>query len=80
MKAGFLRMTRKTHHAHRHLHHLVSARVRVVHEGPRLHQIELVDVGLAGGYEAATDPDHQSCRRRSKTVPVHVVLGSFVVT
>src|SRR3954464_11408089 len=33
------------HHAHRHLHHLVG--VRVVHEGPALPHLELVDEGFS---------------------------------
>jgi hypothetical protein len=36
-------LSRKTKY-HRHLHHFVG--VRVVHEGPALHQLKLVDEGL----------------------------------
>ena len=36
----------RAHHAHRHLHHFVG--VRVIHEGARLLQLELVGEGLAG--------------------------------
>ena len=36
----------EAHHAHGHLHHFVG--MRVVHEGTGLHEVELVDEGLAG--------------------------------
>ena len=48
-----------SHHAHRHLHHLVG--MRVVHERARLHEIELVDESL---------PDRDVWLRKSPN-PIH---------
>ena len=58
------------HHAHRHLHHLVS--MRVVHESARPARDELVDVGLArwnAGLVQAGDAIHAV--GQALAVPVH---------
>ncbi len=57
VQVGVARMHhQRTHHAHRHLHHLV--RVGVVHEGAGLLQLELVGKGLAGRNLRLIQPAH----------------------
>ena len=79
MQGGVLRVDdEKPHHPHRHLRHFVG--MRVVHEGPALHEIELVDEGLAGrdaGWVRPVDAVHAA--RQDHAVPVDGgVLGQLV--
>ncbi len=58
------------HHAHGHLGHLVG--VRMVHEGARLDEVELVGVGLAGRDGGAAQPVHAvHSRGNDEPVPMH---------
>jgi hypothetical protein len=67
-----------THHAHRHLHHLVG--VRVVHERAALPELKFVDEGLPRldvRLRHAADPVHSV--RQQHAVPVNRrVLGQLV--
>ena len=66
------------HHAHGHLHHLIG--VRVVHERAGFHQVELVDIGLAGRDRLVGQAAHPvHARGQDHAVPMdRGVLGQLV--